>query len=53
MTVDIEKAFDFINHSFLLSVLKKIEFDSKFQKWTNILIKNRESSVISGDKTTP
>ena len=32
MTVDIEKAFDFINHSFLIYVLKKFGFGNDFQK---------------------
>ena len=32
MTVDIEKAFDSINHSFLLCVLKKFGFGSEFIK---------------------
>ena len=32
MTVDIEKAFDFINHSFLICVLKKFGFGNDFQK---------------------
>ena len=32
MTVDIEKAFDSINHSFLMCVLKKFGFDNKFRK---------------------
>ena len=32
MTVDIEKAFDFINHSFLMYVLKKSGFGNEFRK---------------------
>ena len=32
MTVDIEKAFDSINHSFLMYVLKKSGFGNEFQK---------------------
>ena len=31
MTVDIENAFDSINHSFLMCVLKKSEFGNEFQ----------------------
>ena len=52
MTVDIEKAFDSINHSFLMCVLKKFGFDNDFRKWMQILMKNAESCVINGGKTT-
>ena len=53
MTVDIEKAFDSINHSFLMCVLKKFGFGNDFRKWIQILMKNPESCVINGGKTTP
>ena len=43
MTVDIEKAFDSINHSFLMCVLKKFGFDNDFRKWIQILMKHPES----------
>ena len=32
MTVDIEKAFNSINHSFLMRVLKKFGFSNDFRK---------------------
>ena len=53
MTVDIEKAFDSINHSFLMFVLKKFGFGNDFRKWIQILMTNPESCVINGGKTTP
>ena len=53
MTVDIEKAFDSINHSFLMCVLKKFGFGNDFRKWIQILMKNPESCVINGGKITP
>ena len=52
MTVDIEKAFDSINHFFLMSVLKKFGFGNDFRKSIQILMKNPESCVINGSKTT-
>ena len=53
MTADIEKAFVSINHSFLMRVLKKFGFGNEFRKWIQILLKNPESCVINGGKTTP
>ena len=53
MTADIEKAFDSINHFFMMCVLKKFEFGNEFRKWIQILIKNPESCVINGGKATP
>ena len=37
MTVDIEKAFDSINHCFLIKVLEKYGFKKDFIKWIKIL----------------
>ena len=37
MTVDIEKAFDSINHYFLIKVLEKYGFKKDFIKWIKIL----------------
>ena len=53
MTVDIEKAFDYINHSLLMCALKKFGFGNEFQKLIQIFLKNLESCVISCGKTTP
>ena len=44
MKADIEKAFDFINHSFLMCVLKKFGCGNNFRKWIQIL---RENPVLS------
>ena len=43
MTVDIEKAFDSINHCFLIKVLEKYGFEKDFIKWIKILLQNQES----------
>ena len=45
MTVDIEKAFDSINHCFLIKVLEKYGFEKDFIKWIKILLQNHESCI--------
>ena len=50
--MDIEKAFDLVDHSFLLAVLQKYGFGERFLKWIQILIKNQESYVVNGGITT-
>ena len=52
LTVDIEKAFDSVNHNFLLKVLENYGFSQDFLKWISILLQNQESCVINGGKTT-
>ena len=52
LTVDIKKAFNSVNHSFLLAVLQKYGFGEWFLKWIQILIKNQETCVVNGGITT-
>ena len=52
VTVDIEKAFDSINHCFLIKVLEKYGIEKDFIKWIKILIQNQESCIINGETTT-
>ena len=52
MKIDIEKAFDSVNHFFLISVLKRYGFGDDFIKWIKALLKNQESCVLNGGKTT-
>ena len=52
MTVDIEKAFDSINHCFLIKVLEKYGFEKDFIKWIKILVQNQESCIVNGGTTT-
>ena len=52
LTIDIEKAFDSVNHAFLISVLEKYGFGKNFLKWINVLLNNQESCVINGGFTT-
>ena len=50
--IDIQKAFDSVYHSFLISSLEIYGFGNIFVKWVKILLKNRESCIINGCNTT-
>ena len=52
LTVDIEKAFDSMDHTFLFAVLEKFGFGESFIQWIRVILKNQESCVINGGKTT-
>ena len=52
MTPDIEKAFDSVNHLFLITALQKCGFKEDFIKWIQILIQNQESCAINRGTTT-
>ena len=52
VTIDIEKAFDSLNHSSLMAVLKKIWFCPSFLEWIEAVLKNQESCVINTGTTT-
>ena len=52
VTIDIEKAFDSINHNFLIAILEKIGFATEFIEWIKVLLNNQESCVINGGKTS-
>ena len=52
MTIDFEKAFDSMNHAFLVAALKKYSFGDNFIDWIKILLNNQESCVINGGNTT-
>ena len=52
VTMDIEKAFDSLDHTFLISVLKKFGFGNNFVNWIETLISKQESCVINGGNTT-
>ena len=51
MTIDIEKAFDSIDHCFLIRVLEKYGFEKDFIKWIKILLQNQESCIVNGGTT--
>ena len=50
--MDIEKAFDSLDHSFLISILKKFDFGKNFITWIEILLKDQQSCVINGGIST-
>ena len=52
MALDIEKAFDSVNHLFLITALETYGFKEDFIKWIQVLIQNLESFVINGGTTT-
>ena len=49
---DIEKAFDSIEHNFLLATLTKYGFGSNFIKWIKTLFSNCESCVMNNGLST-
>ena len=52
VAMDIEKAFDFLGHTFLIQVLKKQGFGKTFIRWVETIIRNQESYVINRGNTT-
>ena len=47
MTLDLEKAFDSVNHMFLIRALQKYGFKEDFIKWMQILAQNQKSCVFN------
>ena len=47
VTVDIVKAFDSLNHYFLLACLKKIWVGHDFIRWVKILLESQETCIIN------
>ena len=52
LTIDIEKAFDSVDHAFLFAILDKLGFDKNFIEWIKVLHKNQESTVMNGGSST-
>ena len=51
VTIDIEKAFDSLDHSFLLTTLQKFRFGTNFTDWIKIFLYEQELCVINGGVT--
>ena len=52
VTIDIQKAFDSVNHKFLTLAIKRYGFGKMFIKRIKTLLNNQESCVINGGFTT-
>ena len=52
LTADIEKAFDSMDHTFLLASLKKFGFGQYFIDWIQVLLNDNESCVINAGTTS-
>ena len=52
VTVDIEKAFDSLDHDFIIATLKKFSFKSNFINWIKIFLNDQESCALNGGVTT-
>ena len=49
VTVDIEKGFDSLSHSFLLACLDKFGFGHDFIGWVKLLLESQESCIINAE----
>ena len=52
VAMDIVKAFDSLDHNFVITSLEKYGFDQILILWIKILLNDQESYVINGGKTT-
>ena len=52
LTIDFQKAFDSLNHNFIIESCKKFGIPDNIINWIKILLKNQESCVINGGTTT-
>ena len=50
--MDIEKAFDSLNHDFLILTLEKYCFGKNFILWVKLLLRDQESCVTKAGTTT-
>merc|ERR1712015_356781 len=50
--MDVEKAFDSMDHDFLIDVLKVFGFGGNFIDWVKIILTNQESCVMNGGNST-
>ena len=51
VTIDTEKAFDSLDHTYLISALEKFGFGKTFIDWIKIILNDQELCVINGGIT--
>ena len=51
VTISIQKAFDSLDHNFLLAILENLRFGTNFIDWIKIFINDQELHVIYGSVT--
>ena len=52
LAVDFQKAFDFLDHSFLIKVLERFNFGPYFLQWVKTFYTNVSSCVLNNGVTT-
>ena len=52
VTADIERAFDSVEHTFIVATLKKLEFGPTFINWVKVLLFKQESCVMNNGHST-
>ena len=52
VTIDIEKAFDSVDHTFLLCAFRKFGFANNFIKWVKIILNRQESCIMNNRHST-
>ena len=52
VTIDFEKAFDSLNHAFLIAVLNKVGFPEYLVEWIKVFLNKQESCVVNNGTST-
>ena len=52
ITIGTEKAFDSVDHTFLVAVLKKFGFGDDFIRWVRIILNKQESCIMNNGHST-
>ena len=51
-TIDIQNAFDSVDHAFITSTLERYGFGNRFVTWVKLLLKNQQSCIVNGSNIT-